>query len=156
MRHLILGVAVMTMAACSAGGSRDVEAQNEAVVKQIYADFAAGDIDSFSAKLSPSIVWNEAENNPYSPDSPYEGIDSIMTGVMAPIGQDFSAFSVNPDSYIVDGDKVMMLGRYDATYKATGKTMTPQIVHIWTMKDGKAVAFQQIGDTYAMHAVVTP
>ena len=31
--------------------------------------------------------------------------------------------------------------------KATGKAMNPQAVHVWTLKDGKAVAFQQYIDT---------
>ena len=40
------------------------------------------------------------------------------------------------------GDRVLALGRYSGSYNATGKAMNPQAVHVWSLKDGKALAFQ--------------
>ena len=42
------------------------------------------------------------------------------------------------------------MGRYGGTYKASGGAMNPQAAHVWTLKDGKAVAFQQYIDTLAV------
>ena len=38
-------------------------------------------------------------------------------------------------------------GRYRGTWLSTGRAMSPQVVHIWRMAEGKAVAFQQHIDT---------
>jgi|GEM_PF-197420 len=154
MKSLFLTASVISLAAVSSAQAHDVSQSNKAVVKQIYADFAVGDMEGFMEALSPDIVWNEAENNPYATESPYVGIDSVMSGVMGMVGTDFSAFAVSPESYLVDGDTVAMFGRYDATYAATEKTMNPQIVHVWTLEDGHITSFQQYGDTAAMRDVM--
>ncbi len=139
-----------------ATAAEKLEAENLALVKQLYADFAAGNIEAFTAALAADIVWNEAEHNPYLPNSPYLGLDAVMSGVFTPLGEDWASFNVNPEQYLSDGDTVAMFGRYDAQYKATGKTMQPQVVHVWTVKDGKLSSFQQYADTAAMRDVMTP
>ena len=156
MKRLLLTASLLSLLAAPTVSAHDDSSSNEEVVKQIYADFASGDMDGFAEALSPDVVWNEAENNPYATESPYVGIESVMTEVLSTIGADFSSFSVKPESYLVDGNTVAMLGRYQATYKTTGKTMTPQIVHIWTLEDGHITSFQQYGDTAAMLDVITP
>ena len=137
-------------------GHSQTEASNLAMVKQIYADFSSGNIDGFIAALDPDMVWNEAENNLYAPDSPYIGIEAIMGELFAPLATEWEFFSVEPGSYLSDGDQVAMFGRYHAKYNASGKTMNPQIVHHWTFKDGKVVAFQQHMDTLAQQQAMTP
>lgn len=151
----------MGLVSCSPAATNDAistenqaEASNLSAVKQIYANFASGNIEGFMAALDPDMVWNEAENNLYAPDSPYVGVPAIMGGVFAPLGEQWDYFHVKRESYLADGDEVAMFGRYDAKYKATGKTMTPQIVHRWTFKDGKITAFQQHMDTLAQLEVL--
>ena len=154
MKSLLLTASLIGLAAVSTASAHDVTASNEDVVKQIYADFAVGNMEGFATALSPDVVWNEAENNPYVTESPYVGIESVMSDAMSVIGQDFSSFAVKPESYLVDGNTVAMIGRYEATYKPTGKTMTPQVVHLWTLEDGHITGFQQYGDTAAMRDVM--
>ena len=43
-----------------------------------------------------------------------------------------------------------MQGRYSAKTKSTGEEVNPQIIHWFTVKDGKITAFQQHLDTLAM------
>jgi len=157
MKHLLLSAGLISLAACAQGGTSDVtEAENLAIVKQIYSDFASGDIDGFFEALAPAIVWNEAENNLYAPDSPYTGVEAVMDGVIAPLSQGWEYFSVEPGSFMSDGDQVAMFGRYKAKYNTSGKTMNPQVVHLWTLQDGKVTAFQQHLDTLAQKEAMTP
>jgi len=157
MKHFLLSVGLVGLAACAQGGTSDMmEAENLVIVKQIYADFESGKIDKFVAALDPAIVWNEAENNLYAPDSPYTGVEAIMGDVFAPLAQEWEFFSVEPGSFMSDGDHVAMFGRYKAKYNITGKIMNPQIVHLWTLKDGKVTAFQQHMDTLAQKEAMTP
>ena len=66
------------------------------------------------------------------------------------LGEEFDGFAVVPERYIAEGDCVVMSGRYSATSKATGLPVNPQVVHVWTLKDGKAATFQQHADTLGM------
>jgi ketosteroid isomerase-like protein len=124
-----------------------VSKENVALVKGIYAGFAAGDVAAVLGRMSPSIVWNEAENFPYADGNPYVGPDAVANGVFARCISQWDGFAVAVDELLDAGDAVVVLGRYLGTYKATGKSMRAQLAHIWRIADGKAVAFQQYADT---------
>ena len=51
---------------------------------------------------------------------------------------------------VLTGDTVIMTGRYTGTCKATGRSMNPQVAHLWTLSGGRAVRFQQLVDTLAV------
>jgi ketosteroid isomerase-like protein len=121
--------------------------ENVELVRAIYEAFAAGDVPGVIGRMAPDIVWNEAENFPYADRNPYEGPDAIVTGVFARLGGEWDGFAAVPDEYLDAGDTVVVLGRYHGTYKATGKAIDAQLVHVWRVKDGKAAAFQQYADT---------
>ena len=118
-----------------------------ALVQGIYAAFKAGDVPGVVERMSPDIVWNEAENFPYADRNPYLGPEAILTGVFARLGTDWDGFAAVPDEFLDAGDAVVVLGRYRGTYKATGRALDAQLVHVWRVEDGKAVAFQQYTDT---------
>ena len=60
------------------------------------------------------------------------------------------------------GDKVFVLGRYAMKVKKTGKAMTSDWVHIFTIADGKVKTFREFLDTarppeaYRPRAASTP
>ena len=121
------------------------------IIKGVYAAFASGDIPAVLGVMSPAIVWNEAENNlPLAQGNPYVGPQAVLEGVFIRLGEEFDGFAVVPERVIAEGDCVVMSGRYSATSKATGLPVNPQVVHVWTLKDGKAATFQQHADTLGM------
>ncbi|MEQ8403957.1 MAG: nuclear transport factor 2 family protein [Oceanicaulis sp.] len=119
----------------------------KAVIEGVYAAFAAGEPDTFAAALHPDIVWNEAENLSYADGNPYEGPQAVMEGVIGRVMADWSSFAATPEDMIAEGDRVVVLGRYTGVHAATGKPMDAQMVHVWTVRDGQAVSFQQYVDT---------
>ena len=124
-----------------------MSAANVALIKGIYDGFAAGDVGAVLGAMSPDIVWNEAENFPYADGNPYVGPQAVAEGVFARCIGEWDGFAVNAEEIIDAGDTIIVLGRYGGSYKATGKAMNPQLVHVWRVADGKAVAFQQYVDT---------
>jgi ketosteroid isomerase-like protein len=46
------------------------------------------------------------------------------------------------------------LGRYKGVFKATGRALDAQLVHVWRVEDGKVVAFQQYTDTLQTAQVI--
>lgn len=71
----------------------------------------------------------------------------MLNGVSARCGGEWEGFGVDMLKLKDAGDTVVASGRYRGIWRVTGRPMNPQVVHIWTMKDGKAVAFQQHVDT---------
>ncbi len=132
-----------------------IEDANLTVVKQIYADFASGNIPGFVAALSEDVVWNEAENNSLAVGNPYVGPEEVMSGVMGPLMQDWSSFEVQPESFMADGNTVAMFGRYLATSASSEKQINPQVVHHYTLENGKVIRFQQYVDTLALDQAMT-
>src|SRR5438128_1191596 len=121
--------------------------ENVALIQGLYAAFKAGDVADVLARMSPEIVWNEAENFPYADGNPYRGPEAVLTGVFARLGTEWDGFAAVPAEYLDAGDSVVVLGRYHGTYKATGRALDAQLVHVWRVADSKAVAFQQYTDT---------
>ena len=128
--------------------------ENVALVQAIYAAFGAGDVPGVLSRMSPDIVWNEAENFPYADQNPYLGPEAVLTGVFARIGTEWDGFTVVPDDLLDAGDAVVVLGRYKGVYKATGRALDAQLVHVWRIEDGKVVAFQQYTDTLQTARVI--
>ena len=121
---------------------------NVAVIDGLYQAFAKGDIPSALAPMDPDIVWHEAESFPYADNNPYIGPDAVLNGVFARIGAEWEYWNLTDiELHDVSGNKVLATLRYDAKHKATGKTIDSQTAHLWTLRDGKIIAFQQYTDT---------
>jgi ketosteroid isomerase-like protein len=127
-----------------------MSAENVAVIKGIYDAFGAGDVGGVLGAMGPDIVWHEAENFPYADRNPYVGPQAVAEGVFGRCIGEWDGFNVQMTDLIDGGDRVVALGRYGGAYKTSGGAMNPQAVHVWTLKDGKAVAFQQYIDTLAV------
>jgi uncharacterized protein len=68
-------------------------------------------------------------------------------------GQDWDRFSISRRAFHVDGDTVVVEGRYGGVYKATGKSLDAQFCHVWKLSDGKVKSFQQYLDTAQLEEV---
>ncbi|MGQ0661569.1 nuclear transport factor 2 family protein [Sphingosinicella sp.] len=117
------------------------------VIRGIYDAFAAGDVPGVLGRMSPDIVWNEAENFIYADGNPYAGPEAVLNGVFARCIGEWDAFAANAEEYLDAGDTVVVLGRYTGVNKATGKPLDAQLAHVWRVADGKAARFQQYTDT---------
>lgn len=120
---------------------------NVEIVRGIYDAFAAGDVPKVLGAMSPDIVWNEAENFPYSDGNPYIGPEAVLNGVFARCVGEWDGFAVAVDEILDAGNTVIALGRYLGTFKATGRSQKTQLVHVWRIASGKVVGFQQYADT---------
>jgi len=124
--------------------------ENIKVVKSIYQAFEQRDIPTVFNLFDPAIEWIAAENSPAAAGSPYHGLDEVREGVFMLIATGYEGFTIKVDELLDAGDKVIMLGYYLGTKKATGKQFKAQVAHVWTIADAKAVKFQQYTDTYQL------
>ena len=113
--------------------------------KTLYAAFAKGDVPTVLGGLAPNVCWTEAEGGPYG--GTYVGPQAVLEGVFMKLGGEWDGFSAIPHEFFCDGNTVVSLGEYSATFKATGKSFKAPFAHVWRFEHGKVVAFQQHTDT---------
>ena len=118
------------------------------LIKGVYNAFATGDFPAFLNAMDPQIEWNEAENFPYADGNPYIGPDAVVQGVMGRIGADWEYWTITDQVYHVTLEAMIIVtARYNGKHKITGKVIRAQVIHMWTLNDGKITKFQQYADT---------
>jgi hypothetical protein len=128
-------------------------ADNVALIRGAYEAFAKGDVPAVLALLDPKIEWNEAEHFPYWSSTPYVGPQAVVQGVFAHIPEDYDGFRVDIGRIVGLGDTVLVEARYRGSVKATGTKLDVQVAHVWDLRDGKIVKFQQYADTWQVAQV---
>lgn len=131
-----------------------LNADNVSVVSNLYTNFGKGDVPAVLAAMDSKVVWNEAEGNSLADGNPYIGPDAVLAGVFTRVLEDFPDFTLNDIVlHNMENNQVLATLRYKATMKVTGKELNAQAAHLWTLKDGKIIAFQQYVDTKQLNDV---
>jgi len=128
---------------------------NLQVVEAIYKGFESGDMDAILGSMSDDIVWL----HPGRPDQiPFAGKFEGTAGVQRFFDTAFSLIAVRDQqihSFESSGDKVIVIGYEHMRVKSTGKEYQSNWIHMYTVADGKAVAFEEFIDTAALVAAFT-
>lgn len=127
---------------------------NVDLLRRAYDAFARGDIGSVLDVMTDDIQFVVAENSLFYRGVPYSGKQEIAEKIFAPTGSQWDGYWIDVEKLHDAGDIVVMQGRYRGTYKATGRTTDAQVVHIWTMRDGKLAKLEQYVDTAGMRDIV--
>lgn len=116
---------------------------NVDLIRTAYEAFGSGDTDTVG-RLLATTEWHEAEGMPYG--GTYTGAEAVFANVFGPIAADVEGFTARPDELLDAGDeKVVSLGRYRGT-GARGEVDVP-FAHVWTVRGGEIVRFDQYADT---------
>jgi ketosteroid isomerase-like protein len=116
------------------------------IVRGFYDALGRGDVGGVLARLHDKLEWTEAQGFPYYSGtwrSPKEVLDKLLV----PLSRDWDGFSARAHDFIAQGNRVVSLGEYSGTFKATGKPMTAPFAHIWTVRDGRLARFDMCTDT---------
>jgi ketosteroid isomerase-like protein len=116
------------------------------IVKRSYDAFARDDMDGVLADMHPEIEWHQAQGLPHG--GFYRGRDEVKRNIFDPLDVEWwDEFTATPDEFLDAGDQVVVLGRYRGTAKHSGRKLDVPFVHVWTLRDEKAVRFRQFLDT---------
>ena len=121
--------------------------ENLEVIRGMYEAFGRGDVPKVLGQMDQSIEWREAENFIYSDRSPYVGPQAILEGVFMRLGAEWEGFAVIPEEWMDAGNHIVVLGTYSGTRKDTGREVRAQFAHVWGVRGGRVVKFQQYTDT---------
>ncbi|MEA2273641.1 MAG: uncharacterized protein QOI98_2349 [Solirubrobacteraceae bacterium] len=120
-------------------------------IKAGYEAFAKGDVPAILAIMDGRIQWYEPPTLPWG-GGRTSGPKAVASKVFAEALKLFPDLKVKPDSILSDGDNVVALGTFSGTGKG-GKFKVP-FAHVWTMRNGKAVRFQNYTDTATINGVL--
>lgn len=120
------------------------------VVKNVYNFVEEKNTHAYFALLSPHVECYQTEELPWG--GSYQGLD----GIKAFLSKLFSRIesSVDIAHYIEAGDKIVAVGTTSGTAKHTGKPFRCDLVHIWTVRDGKIARFEVYIDTAKMQVAL--
>lgn len=112
-------------------------------------------MDGVVADMHPEIVWQQAQGLPHG--GTYHGLEHVRRAIFDPLDEEWwDGFRADPDEFIEAGDDVVVLGRYTARAKGTGRLLDVPFAHVWTFRDGKAIRFRQFLDTAGWVAALEP
>lgn len=115
------------------------------VVRRQYLASAAGDLEALRATLAPDVEWTEMAGFPLA--GTYRTPEGVTTNVMERLGQSWEGWIAHDDAYVVDGENVVVLARYTATHRETGKPLSVRVAHHFVVRGGLIVRFEQFVDT---------
>ena len=125
------------------------------VVRGFYAALGRGDVPAVIALLDDQVQWTEAERFPYYSGT-WVGPQAVVDNLLKRLAADWDNFTAIADDFIVQDTRVVSLGTYAGTYKKTGKHMSSDFAHLWTVKGDKITSFLMYTDTAmvleALHA----
>jgi len=120
-------------------------ATNKEIIENVYANFARGDVPAVLGAMADDIEWVEADGFPLP--GTFVGPQNVLEGVFMRLGEIGDKYTVVPDRFVADGDTVVALGNYTWKHKSSAAPASVKMAHVWTMGDGKVIAFQQHVDT---------
>ena len=123
------------------------------VVRRQYLASAAGDLEALRATLAPDVEWTEMAGFPLA--GTYRTPGGVTAGVMEVL-RDWEGWTAHDDTYVVDRENVVVLARYTATNKATGKDIAVRVAHHFVVRGGLIVRFEQFVDTALVRDAATP
>jgi len=122
--------------------------QNKSVVNQAYSNFKSGDIQSLLGLMANDVTWTLPEMD----GVPFAGARTGRESVgefFATIDSSQESLRFDPRQLIAEGDTVVALGTYQWKVKSNAREFGGDFAHVFTIRDGKIVAFNEYMDTAA-------
>ena len=115
------------------------------VVRRQYLSSATGDLSALRATLAPDVEWTEMAGFPLA--GTYRTPEGVTANVMEKLAAEWDDWTAHDDTYVVDGENVVVLARYTARHRTTGKTLAVRVAHHFVVRGGLIVRFEQFVDT---------
>lgn len=121
--------------------------KNEArqVVDRMFAAFAQGDAEAFVATVSDDTVWTY-HGTQVIPKGTFEGKEGVRKFFKSIVeGSDILHFE--PTDFIVEGNKVAVLGHEHQRVKRSGKELKQQWVQVYTVENGLITKMEEFASS---------
>ncbi|MFJ9693981.1 nuclear transport factor 2 family protein [Kitasatospora sp. NPDC101183] len=124
------------------------------VVRRQYLASARGDLAALRATLADDVEWTEMAGFPLA--GTYRTPKGVTSHVMERLAAEWTDWTAHDDTYVADGENVVVLARYTAVHRRTGKPLAVRVAHHFTVRGGRIVRFEQFTDTLLVREAMTP
>ncbi|MGV3588379.1 MAG: nuclear transport factor 2 family protein [Adhaeribacter sp.] len=130
------------------------EQDNVKVVQEGYRLFLSGDFENLMPQYTEDVEYIVPGPSDLSPIAGrYVGKEGVKQ-FYSKVGAHFEFSVFQPQEMIPQGDKVVVLGHYEAKAKATGQLLAIDWIHLFQLRDGKVSRFQIYEDTATVVAAL--
>jgi ketosteroid isomerase-like protein len=122
--------------------------ENVQIVKDAYAAFGRGDIQGLLALFAEDIEWiSPGEGLPLA--GTYRG-QARVAGFFQKVSEMVEISFFEPREFVVEGDRVLVVGFDRGRVKATNRTFEGHWVMAFTVRNGKVTNVREYIDTLAL------
>ena len=132
-----------------------MQPDNLNAARRLYDAFGAQDARALLAALAPGFRGVVSDGMPEGLGGSYDGPQAMLRDCWARV---FAVLDVRPvpDEYLpAGGDRVVVIGRYLGTARASGRPLSAAFAHILRFADGLVTELVQITDTERWHEALT-
>jgi hypothetical protein len=154
-----LGIILVTLFAFIASSSAQSLEENKsplAVVKDLYSAFERGDLDSIERLLSSDTVWTF-----HGPEHliPYAGVYKGPEGVrqfFAEVNATVDVRAIGQREFVQQANTIAVVGWERSVARETGGEFLANWLHLWEVRNGVIVRFEEFTDSAAIVAALEP
>jgi len=115
------------------------------IIADHYAASDRRDLEGMVADLAEHCQWTEMAGSTCA--GTYIGVEAIIENVFAGLAEHFDGFTFTLERLIDAGDEVIGIGHYSGTHRQDGQAFRARTLHLWQVKNGKIIRFEQFADT---------
>jgi ketosteroid isomerase-like protein len=124
---------------------RSVSAENVEIVRRMCEAYARRDWEVAADSLDPDIEWDASTYTSW-PDSPtFRGKQGVLDFFRRFLGT-WDKYEVTFEEFIDLGDVVVVIVTDSGIGKGSGVEVTRRFAQVWTIRDGKAIAWTAYRD----------
>lgn len=112
----------------------------------MYELFSIKDFNAIRTLFDEKINWNQMKGFPGG--GQYIGSDDVFEKVFDAFNQNWNSWKAFITRFIDSGDGAFVIGYYEGTYKATGRSMRAEFACEYKVINGKITEFNQYTDTF--------
>ena len=120
----------------------------KSIVEEMFAAFGKGDMEAFLKTVSADTIWIY-HGTQIIPKATYEGFEGVRSFVSGILGY-ADMLSFEPQEYIVEGNKVVVLGQEYQRVKKTGQEQQQKWVQVYTIKNGLIARMEEFATSEIM------
>lgn len=121
------------------------------IIREGYEAYRRKDFPALIALLGPDIEAHQSDLVPWG--GSYQGLDQF--GEFMGKLTNYVDTEVVPEEFVEAGDTVVVIGRSQGSVKATGGAFDVRTVHVWKLREGKAVSLSVYLDKLAMLSMLS-
>jgi ketosteroid isomerase-like protein len=128
------------------------EEHNLKCVRQMYQGFIHGDLAAIMEPLAEDVDWQIVGRFQKVPwPSVWRG-RSELRKYFTILAEALEVELFQPDDFLTDGDKVVVLGHERMLARATGRIVEASWAQVWTFRDGVVIRYREYTDSAAWEA----